>query len=245
MCVAGVVMITQPQYIFQGYYDVTLPSIVNNTNVNTTSPPSCGATSVNSSANYLPFPGRNNRHLEEGKPDMIGYVLCVVAAVSGAAYMQLIKWKLTELNIFAYNFWASLLGATVSFVAMAVTETPFFPTSTICIVFVLIHASTAASHAITVFRAFQLVDPVVSSLILTLIVAIIFIYQYTLLPWLNVFAGTVNILEVFGGILLFFGSILVGSIQLIQVLRKKKEEAKQPERNILEEDFEFMNRIHY
>jgi drug/metabolite transporter (DMT)-like permease len=219
MCITGVLMVTQPPFLFQETGPSMISSILRQ-NGSFQSP--CGhvitpiiqSTTANFSTNVTLFFTANSESSTEHRQTTVGYILCVSSAIISTCYIQVVKKRLANVNIFIYNFWACLFGITSSFCIMAATETPYFPTVNICIVFLFIHLFSAGSHAILVYRAFQLLDPVVSSLILTLQIVVTFVLQYTVLSGLH--PGHSNAAEISGAVLIFVGNALVPACQLVQ-----------------------------
>ena len=214
VCVSGVVLVIQPSFIF---HNKTGTSFLN---PNQTYGSPCSLVATNDSTIHeVLYSGIESRS-KEYVQTVVGYVLCVAAAVTSTAYIQVIRRKLTDLNIFVYNFWACLFGISSSFCIMAATETPYFPTIAICILFLLIHMFTAGSHAIFAYRAYQLLDPLVASLVNTLQIGAAFVLQYTVLYGL--YPGNANALEVTGAVLILFGNALVPLHQLIKTSYNKQ-----------------------
>ena len=100
---------------------------------------------------------------------------------------------------------------------MAATETPYVPSDPFCISMLVLHAIFGGSYALLTYCAYQLLDPVVSSLIMTLQIVLSFILQYTLLSGL--YPGHANTLEIMGAVLVFVGNAFASLYQLIQLAR--------------------------
>ena len=221
MCLTGVIMVTQPPFIF---HETGSSILSQSLGENGTFQSVCGIVTKETLNLYTNISRNDTLETGDTKEDRqttIGYILCVTSAIISTCYIQVVKKKLSSLNIFIYNFWACLFGIGSSFSIMAATETPYFPTLPICVAFLIIHLVSAGSHAIFVYRAFQLLDPVISSLILTLQIVVTFVLQYTLLSGIH--PGHANAAEISGAVLIFVGNILVPGYQFIQLTRKKTD----------------------
>jgi drug/metabolite transporter (DMT)-like permease len=149
-----------------------------------------------------------------------GYVICLVSALITVTYMHVVKYKLQNLNLFVYNFWAAIFGLVTSFCIMAATEEPVLPSISLCIIMLLVTILFAGSYGICDYRAYQLLDPVIVALIHTLQIALTFGLQYTILTRIN--PGHANVLEICGALLIFVGNALIPAYVLIQFRLKKK-----------------------
>ena len=235
ICLTGVVMVTQPPLLFHGSNSL----IISNMNGTYYSPCRMTAeslqsehTSSNKSLHFVYTskisPSKINVNniikstfRDDSYEEHIGYIMCIIDACLCTTYIQLVSRKLANLNIFVYNFWISLFGAGVSFSIMCVSEIPVFPTVRVCILFLAVHMVSAGTHNILLYRAYQLIDPLVAALILTLQIASTFILQYTVLS--DIHPGRANAFEISGAVIIFLGNALVPTYHVILAICLKQK----------------------
>jgi drug/metabolite transporter (DMT)-like permease len=212
-CLLGVIMTTQPPFLFHKYSETAIHNMTGDDNNTWVSP--CRVTNkpstlFNRTNNTLSM----NYELHDEKHDMmIGYVLCVVGAFCTVTYMNIVNRKLANINVYTYNFWVCFIGISSSFAIMAATEKPVFPNNGLCIAILIMHSSSAGLTAILLYRVYQLVDPVLASLILTLRIALAFIAQFTVLSGIH--PGHINVIGIIGAVFVFAGNACIPVYQVI------------------------------
>ena len=209
LCISGIMMVTQPAFIFH----VSEQTIITSVSLNI----SCRVPEVTLNMTTYQLHNITTMDVASWDESWTGYILCVVTGLGGAIYTQLIGRKLATFDIFVYNFWSCLFAFSTSFCIMAATETPYLPSDPFCIAILMLHAILGGSYALFTYCAFQLLDPVVSSLILTLQIVLSFILQYTLLS--GIYPGHANTLEIMGAVLVFVGNAFASLYQFIQLAR--------------------------
>ena len=209
-CVLGLIMITQPYHIFHN--DNLSPIIAANI-----SNSSCHATSTRVKTNwtsqwssYHEETDTTDKHMEE----ITGSMLCILSGVALATYMQIVNRKLTDVSIFIFNFWVSLFGVASSFCIMAATEDPYIPSLPKCITWFLLHSITSGLINMVTYKMYQIVDPIVAALILTLQIPATFILQYTLFA--DIHPGHVDAVGISGSMLVILGNAFVPLYKLIE-----------------------------
>jgi hypothetical protein len=78
----------------------------------------------------------------------------------------------------------------------------------------MMHSCTAGLSAIIIYRVYQILDPIIATLILALRIALTYILQYTLLSGMN--PGNINAIGITGAVLVFVGNAFVPTYQLMQ-----------------------------
>ena len=164
LCVGGVIMVIQPEQLFHNYHDIPLLQ------TNYTHQSTCGGVSElgtpgnisvhNTSA--LAAQNMSNIHHQISSiinDKFAGYALCLSSMVAFVLYMQIVNRRLADVDLFAYNFWASLIGAATSFSIMAATETPALPAPVLCKTWLLGHALTSSTSALIMYKLCQLLEP--------------------------------------------------------------------------------------
>ena len=205
VCVIGVAMVTQPQFMFHNYVGAYFEE------VNVTSSSLCHRTRPLSSLQNTSAYDNTSDSYSSDKTTLAklgeasGYILCICGTLMKVLYMQVVHKRLNNVNVSAYNFWVALFGCVSSFSVMGVTETPFIPTIPICLTSLVGHSITAATFTIISYKVFQTLDPMISSLILTLQIPVTFIMQYTLLAGIH--PGQTNAVAICGAILVFLGNL--------------------------------------
>ena len=214
-CSTGVIMVTQPDFIFHNSISPVTERDAYST---------CHVGGVRMTANDSTESGMSSTQTDkqslEYNEKITGYILCTSAAVVGAASIQIINQKLMDVNIFTYNFWISVFGVTSSFGIMAATEDPYFPIIPQCITWFLLHAFTSGSYVVLSYKCFQLLDPVAASLILTLQIPALFVLQFTLFADLH--PGHTDPIGVCGSVLVIIGNMCVPLYKLMEALCKTK-----------------------
>jgi drug/metabolite transporter (DMT)-like permease len=137
---------------------------------------------------------------------VVGYLLCVLAAVFAALLTQVMNHKLQDTDIYTYMFYASIIGGPISFTVMGFTEEPFFPSHPTCAAFMFTHIMTAGATGFCILRALQLANPVNLMLIYVVQIPFLFVLQYTGVPGLVI--GDFDTLEIFGALFVIIGNIL-------------------------------------
>ena len=217
-CISGVTMITQPSFLF---HNNNLSTLTGNSSYSSCHVSMTRATPTNFTAanwtSYIETDAASEKHKEE----IIGYILCVSTGVVLASYTQVVNRKLSDVNSFIYIFWASLFGIASSFCIMAATETPYMPTRPRCITWFLLHSIMSGSFTIATYNFFQIVDPVVATLIHTLHIPVSFILQYTLFS--DIFPGHANAVGISGSILVVLGNAFVPLYKLTERLCARRK----------------------
>ena len=217
LCVSGVTLVTQPPFLF---HKRPVPS-----GTNTTHHPTCQrvypslylANSTEWLNTTLEQVSHKHKLLSD---DTVGYLMCGAASVILVVYMQVVNRKLAHMDVVLYTFWSAVVGTITSFVIMAPTETPYFPTIPECIAWVLVHASTAGTYSVVAYKAFQLLNPIVASLILTLQIPSSFVLQYTVFAHLH--PGHADSVAITGATMVFIGNIFVPVYKLVLNRVKQK-----------------------
>jgi drug/metabolite transporter (DMT)-like permease len=220
LCVLGVLMVTQPSFLFHNYNESVVHNMTDDNNSAWVSP--CHVTIQPSTFNLVDTTNNTlytTYELHDEKHDMrIGYVLCVSAVFITILYTQLLNQKLANINIYTYNFWVCLFGITASFLIMSAMEMPVFPNNRQCLAILIIHSCSAGLMSILFARMYQILDPALASLILTLYVVLTFILQYTLLSGIH--TGHINLIGIIGSVSVFAGNALVPLCKLSQASRQ-------------------------
>jgi drug/metabolite transporter (DMT)-like permease len=205
LCICGVLMVIQPEFLFSDYAEQSKNLVHSRCHVATSHKPN----------NSTWWSASEYEEQSSGNPDQVlGYILSLSGGLSMALYLQVVNRKLANLNIFVYSSWASMFGAVSSFCIMAFTETPFFPSISMCIFWFLLHSTSAGLCNIVVYTASQVLDSFIVSLIITLHIPLTFIIQYTLFA--NLHPGHANAVAISGAILVFAGNVITPLFQLLQ-----------------------------
>ena len=217
-CITGVIMVTQPEFIFNH----VIAPVTERDAYSTCHVADVRITANGSTENWISYTTQTDKQSLAYNEQIIGYILCASAAVLGAASIQIINTKLIYVNIFTYNFWISVFGAMSSFGIMAATEDPYFPTLPQCITWFLLHALTSGSYVILSYKCFQLLDPVAASLILTLQIPALFVLQFTLFADLH--PGHTDPIGIGGSVLVIIGNMCVPLYKLMEALCKTNKQ---------------------
>ena len=216
-CVTGVIMVTQPEFIFNH----VISPVTEKDAYSTCHVAGVRITANGSTENWMSYTIQTDKQSLAYNEQIIGYILCASAGVLGAANIHIINKKLTDVNIFTCNLWISVFGMTSSFGIMAATEDPYFPTIPQCITWLLLHSLTSGSYVIVSYKFVQLLDPVAVSLILTLQIPALFVLQFTLFTDLH--PGHTDSIGIGGSVLVIIGNMFVPLYQLMGALCKTKQ----------------------
>ena len=209
LCVGGVIMVIQPEQLFHNYHDIPLLQ------TNYTHQSTCGGVSElvtpgNISVHNTSLVTTQNisstHHIYSMMNDKFaGYALCLSSMAAFVLYMQIVNRRLADVDLFVYNFWASLIGAATSFSIMAATETPDLPAPVLCKTWLLGHALTSSTSALIMYKLCQLLEPRVISLILANQIPASFALQYTVFSRLH--PGNINVVGICGACVVFVGNV--------------------------------------
>ena len=193
-CVSGVVCVTQPAFIFQ--HQETDPLNLNN----------------NTKAFFNPDDHSNIATVA------MAYGLAVASGVSISCYMLTFKRRsyISE-NLSIVLFWSCLLCAAVSIVAMAIIETPTFPSNWRDTTLVGIHAASFIINWPAFVYGFKHLSGNTVNIICCTTIVLMLIPQYTILS--SIHPGHRNWIEVTGIVLVLLGTSSQSVLELVKIKR--------------------------
>ena len=213
-CVSGVIMIAQPMFLFH-HNNLSLTGNNSHSSCHVTD---TMITPINLTSDWISYHEETDTS-DKYNDDVIGYIMCVSSGVAIAAYIRVVNIKLSDVSIFVYNFWSSLLGIASSFCIMAAAEDPYIPTLPQCITWFLLHSIMSGGFFLVMYKHIQIVDPLVASLIQTLQIPASFILQYTLFS--NLYPGHADAVGISGSIIVILGNAFVPLYKLTEKLCAK------------------------
>ena len=191
LCVTGMILISQPDFMFNGIYP--------DRNISHSYHPLCHK-SMNQTI--------SNRPPNEG----LGYVLLTISACSASIiYMKTRKIR-EEVDAFVICFWVGISGTIVSPLLMLIFEDIIFPTSNVCQLLLFAHALFTVLSTIGYLKALNFINPLLFSLLRTFQIILLCISQYTFMKDIN--PGKQNLMEVAGILTVFVGIIITPMYEL-------------------------------
>ena len=202
VCVTGIILVSQPDFIFQGILAVESSSYGYHPLCTSEAQTFYNSTTNDSSSSF-------NRTVTDTptEPDQVtGYLLITGAAVAKVISFFITNRTMKDLNPFISLFWIGLSGIGLSLVGMLLFETVSTPSSLRCWMLLLGHAFTTSMFTFSVEVLLRKVNPLVFALINSSKVAIAFLFQYFIMK--NINRGAYNDVEVIGAVLLLIGNII-------------------------------------
>ena len=193
ICVTGMILITQPGFMFNGIYS--------DRNISHFYHPVCH----DSMNQTVP---RRSTVPNEG----MGYVLLAVSASSASImYFKTNKIK-ADVGAFVICFWVGISGTVVSPLLMFIFEDFVFPTATVCQLLLLAHALFTVLASVGYINALHFISPLLFSLLRSFQITLLCVSQYTFMN--NINSGKQNAAEITGVLTVFVGIVITPTYEL-------------------------------
>ena len=190
LCITGMILISQPGFLFN--------DIFNGGNISHYHP-LCYNSMNQTVHNTVPNEG-------------LGYaMLAITACTAGIIFFRTRKIK-EEVDAFVICFWVGISGTVVSPLLMFVFEDSVFPTSPVCQLLLLGHVLTTVSSTIGFLNALHLINPLLFTLLRSSQIILLWISQYTFMKDIN--PGKHNSIEITGVTTVFVGIIITPTYEL-------------------------------
>lgn len=169
IAIVGIILVVQPRFMFN---NPELHSIPYNL--------SCDNEVLHLN-NLHPYINLDDLSVNTTHRQTIGYIIISIVGIIGAIYTLTINQHLQHMSTILLSFWIAVSGTSLSVVMLFTIEDPVWPTSLICLLFFVVHVSTAMGGSVIYNYSVRFIDPVFVSLLQALQVIPLFIMQYTLL----------------------------------------------------------------
>lgn len=143
-----------------------------------------------------------------------GYLLSLTASSMYVIAVNVLQYKLLDVDTCVVLFWMSICGVVVSAAVMLAAEIPIIPHSFPCISLLLGHGLSAGLSAVFFVISLTLISAFTFSLLSNLVLVFLVIAQYTVLKRIN--PGHRNAPEIVGAVLVFICCITDPLYTLIQ-----------------------------
>ena len=199
VCSAGIILVLQPPFIFEGLYHSDFDiKVTNNTSGYKTTSPEVEATSTATST-------------------FIGYILSVATGILGNIISSVTKYNsefYTNKNIIISLEWAALVATIFSAIVMFIVEEPTLPTSIRVTALVFVHTLSYLFIYPLFCYGSLLISGSLNAIIRSLLLLIVLAAQYLLMK--DIFPGHRNWIEVVGVFLVLFGAIFSSIMELVK-----------------------------
>ena len=189
-CIAGVILVVQPDFIFAKKYVTG-----NKSNFNITM-----ATETEGYETIVVF-------------TILGHVLPIVTGMGVTAQIILVKrFPFLGEEVFTVGFWSLSSGAVISAALMAIFETPTFIQNLEEFAYLMGHCVTYGVIWLSTVLSSKYISGNAVNIFFSCIVVLMLIPQYTVLS--SIYPGNRNWIEVFGVVLVLVGSCLGSLFEL-------------------------------
>lgn len=224
LCITGVVLVTQPQFIFTSVEPVNIHplcgmgkdvqgSVAETGHGITTNFAAIANETVNEKYNSVTIIWNSTDTVtvhvgEHGRFGhlALGYAFVVTSAACHVIFLYSTNKGLSEIHPCVIVFWTALSGVTVSLLGMAVFETPMMPSNSLCLGMLPAHATAASICLVLLTTGISLLPARVCALLSSIEVAFMCTAQYTVLK--NINNGHGNFLEIMGVVIVVAGNTI-------------------------------------
>ena len=165
--------------------------------------------------------------------EILGYILMILAGVSGAVDTVIQKARLNSESPLVVTFWASIVMTVIPLVLCLITELESltFPTDLNSILLVLGHLFASALSLILTIRGVSMTTAILITLALSMQIFFLIISQYTVLK--SIEPGKGNWIEILGAVTVFLAAIIPPVWDVFEAkancnVDSKSDEVKEP-----------------
>ena len=222
--IIGIMLMTQPDFMFKNA-GLPPPPIVNWISPCKTQHP---VVILNSTFNTSMLPGLNytepfidnNENLNLDNDLLIGYILVLITGISDSIWIQSIGALVQHVSPFIMAFWVGIFGSGISFLIMAIMETPVFPNTPLCIGLLFMHCIGATQIAIVIPWSVQHISPSLCTMVNSLYLVVLLLLQYTALE--DIKPGLQNWVEILGAVICLLAVVIGPMLHLWKNRSTKK-----------------------
>ena len=191
LCITGLILISQPRFIFSGIYS--------DRNISHFYTPICHNSMNQTIHNSVPNEG-------------LGYAMLAITACAASTTLFKTRQVKEEVGAFVISFWVGISGTVVSPLLMFIFQDSVFPTAPMCQLLLLGHAIFTVLSTVGFLNALHLINPLLFTLLRSSQIILLCISQYTFMKDVN--PGRQNIIEITGVMTVFVGIIITPTYEL-------------------------------